>query len=191
MKNLLFFLVVLLLNLLPQLAFATDSANSQEHNALRELKVNVENAINSNDIKLLSTFLAQDFTLITADQTVLTTEEELLNYWKERFSSPNSIVTSMKTSVTASILTIFTSTDSGYCYGTSKDIYTLRNGKRIEFNAVWSTQLLKENGQWKIKLAHAGVNFINNPLLEAKSMSLVKKLGVFLKISTLPGEVQE
>ncbi|MCP3892011.1 MAG: nuclear transport factor 2 family protein [Desulfobulbaceae bacterium] len=190
MKKLLF-LVVLLVYFAPLTAFATDAENSAEHAALRELKTKVEDAINSGDIKTLASFLAKDFVFIAADQTVITTEEDLIGYWQKRFSSPDSIVTAMKTSITASIPTKFTSPVSGYCYGTSKDIYTLLNGKNIAIDSIWSTQLEKEDGVWKVKVAHAGVNYIDNPVLEAKSMSMFKKLGVLFKFSSLPGEVQK
>ncbi len=184
-----FFLVAM--TFFSQQTLASKGADSADHQALRALRSKVEKAISTADMALLETCLAKDFTLITADQTILTSKEDLVSYWDKKFNKEDSLVTTMKSALSASILTEFSSPDRGFCYGTSKDTYTLKNNRVMAIDSVWSAQLVKEEDEWKIKVAHAGVNFIDNPVLEAKSMSFFKRLMVLFGLSPFPGEVTQ
>jgi hypothetical protein len=44
-------------------------------------------------------------------------------------------------------------------------------------NVRWSATVVKENGEWKVALAHAGTDFLNNPVLDG-AKAVVKKIGV-------------
>lgn len=177
--------------LLAQQGFGADQKREKDHEALRTLRDKVETAINAGDIDQLKTHLAKNFTVIMPDQESIKTPEALSAYWDKMFKKKNSPVTSMKSKFTADVLTQFTGPDTGYCYGSNRDVYTLRNKRMIAMESIWSVLLIKEDGAWKIQLAHVGVNFLDNPVLEARSMSWFGKLMVALHLRKLPGEVKE
>jgi ketosteroid isomerase-like protein len=158
---------------------------------LRALRDKVEKAINAGDMKELRTCLAEDFTFITSDQTVLTNWTGIVTYWDGMFKNEKSPVTAMTSKFTADILTKFTGPNTGYCRGTSRDVYTLRNKRKVALQNTWSVMVIKEQGAWRISAAHVGVNFLDNPVLKAKEMSWFGKLCVGLKLRKLPGEVKE
>jgi ketosteroid isomerase-like protein len=162
-----------------------------DHKALRVLKEKAEQAFNSGDMDKLNSCFCKEFTLITSDQAVITNRAEIANYWNKMFKSKKSPLVSVKCAVTPEILTQFTDKDSGYCYGRSRDVYTLKNGRKIAMESRWSVVLAKEDGEWKIYSAHLGVNFLDNPVLKAGEMSWFGRLGVFLHPRKLPGEVKE
>ncbi len=170
---------------------AADPDCSSDHNALRALRDKVEISLNTGNMEDLRTCLAKDFTFITSDQTVLTNMTGMIAYWNSMFKDKKSPVTAMTSKFTADILTAFPSPGVGYCRGTSKDVYTLRNGRRIAMQNTWSAMLVKEKDDWKIRAAHIAVNVLDNPILAASKMSWFGKLCVALNLRKLPGEVKE
>lgn len=174
-----------------QQGIAADEDRSADHNALRALRDKVEASLNTGNIQDLRTCLAKDFTFITSDQTVLTNWTDVVTYWEGMFKNDKSPVKAMKTQFKADVLTQFYGPDMGYCHGTSRDVYTLRNDRKIEMINTWSSMLVKEQDGWKISAAHVAVNFLDNPVLEAREMSWFGRLCVALHLKKLPGEVKE
>jgi ketosteroid isomerase-like protein len=152
--------VIVLLCLL-QFGAMADSDRSADHQALRALRDKVETALNAGNIQNVRTCLASDFTFITSDQTVLTNWTATAAYWEGMFKSAKSPVKAMATKVTADVLTQFVGPDLGYCHGTSRDVYTLRNDRKIALTNTWSAMLVKEQGEWKIRTVHVAVNFLS------------------------------
>lgn len=166
-------------------AFAAEDNREADHVALRALREKVATAIDKQDVKALASCFARQFAFTTVDQTVVTSEAELQTYFDRMFRSKDALVTSMKTEPTADILTRFVDANTGVCYGSTKDTYTMRSGKVVEMNVRWSATLVKENGEWKIALAHAGTDFLANPVLDqmtqfTKTVGLVAALGGLL-----------
>lgn len=172
-------------------SMAADSDRAVDHDALRVLRDKIETSLNAGNMQDLRTCLAKDFTFITSDQTVLTNWTDVVAYWDEMLKNEKSPITAMTTEFTADILTQFSGPDIGYCRGTSKDVYTLRNKRKIAMQNTWSAMLVKEQDGWKISAAHVAVNFLDNPVLTARGMSWLGKLGVGLHMKKLPGEIKE
>lgn len=166
-------------------------AHATDHTALRALRDKVETSINAGDMEALRSCLAKEFTFVTSEQTVLTNLPAVVAYWDGMFKNEKSPVTSMTSTFTADIPTTFMAPDIGYCRGTSRDVYTLRNKRKVAVQSTWSTVLIKEDGAWKISAAHIGINFLDNPVLKAREMSWLGKLGIALKLRKMPGEVKE
>ncbi len=169
---------------------AQAAAREADHEALRALRKKVVTAISGQDLNALKTCFAKEFVFTTVDQTPITSQTDLVAYYERMFQAPDAPLSGMETDADAEILTRFTGPNTGYCYGTAKDTYTLRrNGRRIQIPSRWTCTMVKEEGMWKIAAAHAGVNFLDNPVVEARSMSLWRKLLVLLRLSKYPGQV--
>jgi len=147
--------------------------------------------MNAGDMKGLRDCLAKEFIFIASDQTVLTDLDGMVKYWDGIFKDEKSPVTCMTTTFTADILTEFTDPNTGYCRGTSRDVYTLKNGRKIALNNTWSAVLVKENGEWKVAVAHVGVNFMDNPILAYNELSWFSRMCIALHLCDMPGEVKE
>jgi ketosteroid isomerase-like protein len=176
---------------LAQQGVAAEADHTADHQALRVLRDKVETTLNTGNIQELGACLAKEFVFITSDQTVLTNLTGVVAYWDGMLKNEASPITGMKTKFKADGLTQFLGTDTGYCRGTSRDVYTLRKGQKIAVINTWSVILVKEKDSWKISKAHVAVNFLDNPVLEGKKMSWFGRLGVWLGLRTLPGEVKE
>ena len=147
-------------------AFAADDNREADHAALRALRDKITQAIDSQDIKALASCFAKEFVFTAVNQTVLTNETQMQVFFDQMFHSKDALVTSMKTEPKADILTRFIDANTGVCYGSSKDTYTMKTGKVVEMNIRWSATVVKEKGEWKVAIAHAGTDFLNNPVLE-------------------------
>lgn len=141
-----------------------DVDREKDHDALRGLMKQVTQALNQQDLDALASCFTRDFSLVTIDQSLLTNKASLVAYYDAMFKAPKSFVKSMTANPVADELTRFTGTDTGICHGTSKDTYTMKNGRAVVMESRWTALVVRENGEWKIAAAHAGVNFLDNPL---------------------------
>jgi len=188
LRTVLFIIICIAANL----SYAAGTAPDVEadHQALRVLKQNVVDALNGQDIDKLLTYFSKPFAFTTVTQEVLTSEDAVKDFYHRMLVSEDSPIKTYKVEPEADILTYFLSDKVGYCYGTSKDSYTLRrNDRTIEMTSRWTAVVVKENDQWKISVVHLGVDFTDNPILEANSMSMWQKFMVFLGIDKYPGEI--
>lgn len=136
-----------------------------DHQALRELLKKVELAINAQDAEAMRQCLAEQFFLITTDQRVITSFDELKAYYEEIFKADDAPVESMSAKLEADILTRFIDDSTGICYGTTTEHYNLRGGKRGSITSRWTAVCSRASGEWRVVAAHAGVDFLDNPVL--------------------------
>lgn len=155
----------------------TQDMRENDHEELRTLLVEVTDAFNKRDTAALAACLTKEFVFTTLDQQVLTSAGEIDDYYKKIFDSPDAFITDAKISPEASILTRFTDANSGYCYGINHEVYTMKDGRTVPMETHWTATVVKEEGRWKIAAAHAGVNFLDNPVIE-RSKKVAKKLSV-------------
>ena len=123
------------------------------------------------------------------DQTVLTSVTEIKEYYGRMLERKDSPIKQFIIKPKADILTRFIDENTGCCYGTSEDEYVLRrNDRKVTMPSRWTAIVVKEDGQWKIAAAHSGVNVLENPVLEAKGMSLWRKMMLGIGLGKYPGE---
>jgi len=148
-----------------------------DHDALRALRAKAVVAINSQDSRALASCCAREFVFTAIDQTVVTNEAQFAALFDRMFRGKAAIVTSLKADPEAAILTRFIDQNTGICYGSTKDTYTMKDGRVVVMNARWTATVVKENGEWKVAAAHVGVDFLNNPVL-TRVAAFAKKLAV-------------
>jgi ketosteroid isomerase-like protein len=170
----------------PALAPAADPREA-DHEALRQLMVRTTTAINNKDLKDLGAIFSPEFVFTSVDQTVITNRPQLAAYF-ERLLRPEAPVANVTMSPSADVRTRFVDANTGYCFGSSIDVYTLKDDRIVRIPSRWTATLVKENGEWHLAAVHTGVNFVNNPVLEARSLSFWRKLGILLHLSKPPYE---
>jgi len=166
-------LFVLLLLVCSCMAYAQQDARNEDHDKLRALKTKVADAFNKRDAQAIATCFTKEFAVTTIDQTTLTSAAAIEEHFRKIFNSPDSYVTDMKVSPDPEILTKFIDADNGYCYGKNHETYTMKDGHVVPMESRWTANVHKENGEWRITTIHAGVNFLNNPVL-ARSAARAK-----------------
>jgi ketosteroid isomerase-like protein len=162
-----------------------------DHEALRQLMKTATAAINAQDVSTLATCLAKDFVFVTIDQTVITNQQGIAAYYDRMLKGKDAPLASLAIKAEADVLTRFVDTNAGYCYGKSVDAYTLKDKRVFTLDVRWSALVVKEDGQWKAAVIHTGVDLLNNPVLTARSMSVWRKLGIFLHLVDPPYRMAE
>jgi ketosteroid isomerase-like protein len=144
---------------------AAEADREADHAALRQLREKAAAGINNLDAKALASCFAKQFAFTAVTQTVITNEAQAQEFFDRMFRSKDALLTSMKTDPTADIRTRFIDENTGVCYGSTTDTYTLRSGETVMMTNRWSATVVKEDGQWKVALAHVGTDFINSPVV--------------------------
>jgi uncharacterized protein (TIGR02246 family) len=151
---------------------AAEANREADHAALRQLRDKMATAINNQDVNMMASGFAKQFAFTTVTQTILTNEAQVKSFFDQMFRSPQALVTSMKTEPKADIPTRFIDDNTGVCYGSTVDTYTLKSGDVVQMTNRWSATVVKEDGQWKVAMAHVGTDFLNNPVLNRVQSSL-------------------
>ncbi len=160
-----------------------------DHAALRTLLTEAAEALNNRELDRLTDFFTDNFVLTAVDQTVLTDRASIKAYYEKMLCRDDSPVSSFHVAPKAEILTQFVDTNTGYCYGTSEDIYTVRkNGRQVTMTSRWTALVVKKEGDWKIAAIHSGVNFLDNPVLTARALPWWRKMFLAVGIGKYPGE---
>mgnify|MGYP006298482361 CR=1 FL=1 len=159
-----------------------------DHEALRALKQKVTEAIVAQDADKIVACFAKHFVFTTVDQRVITSKKGVREYYHEMIDGPDAPIAEIAIKAEADDLTRFIDANTGVCVGRSDEAYTLKDGKVFHMKARWTATVVKEDGQWKIAAAHVGVNVLDNPVLDARSMGFWKRIGVWLGIVDPPYE---
>jgi ketosteroid isomerase-like protein len=176
MKTMIVLPLLALLTCRPAVA-ATEPNREADHAALRQLRDKAATAINNLDGNALAPCFAKEFAFTTVTQAILTNQAQVRDYFDRMFRSPDALVTGMKTEPTADILTRFIDQNTGVCFGSTKDTYTLKSGEAVTMTNRWSATVVKENGEWKVATAHVGTDFLDNPVLDRAAAS-ARKLAI-------------
>lgn len=166
----------------------SEGSREADHDALRQLRAKVVTAINQQDVKSLSECFTREFVLTMSDQTVITNATQLEEYYNRMFKDPQGPLSKIETTAEADVLTRFTGENTGYTFGSALDTYTLKDKRVIRIKNRWTALVQKEDGAWKASAVHIGINFLDNPVLRIRTMSIWRKIGIKLHWSSLPSD---
>ncbi len=145
----------------------TDKARPADHKALKLLGEQTAKMLNEQDFEKMQSCFAKKFVFIPIDQRVITSVDGFKEYYRKIASDNAYGVTGMKITPSYDIPTVFTGDNTGYCYGTADNIFTLKDGKKVHVKSRWSANFVKEDGKWKIAMVQSGVDMLDNPMLSA------------------------
>ena len=166
---------------------STTALGEADHDALRKLMTEATGALNRLDAAALAKYLADGFVLTFADQTVITDMAELDGYIAGYFTADNAPLKSVSFVPEATEQVRFIDSRTGVVYGTSADTYTLADDTSLVFDTHWTATVVKEDGRWLVQTFHAGVNMLDNPILDATSQGSLFSGGVALLVGLLAG----
>ena len=150
---------------------AQPASDAADHEALRTLKTEVVNAINTRNVQSMDTLLHKPFMSTLISQDSFTDIPRLKAYFDDLFTRP--VLRINKMTMEAEVdepSWIYTGTFA-VARGSTKEIYELGDGRTYTIPGRWTATMIKDNGQWKVLAAHTGVNFIDNPVMTAVEKS--------------------
>ncbi|MCY1023338.1 nuclear transport factor 2 family protein [Pyxidicoccus sp. MSG2] len=179
--------VAVLLSLLATPVWAQDAAAGgapadveATHNALRALKQDMEDALNTQDVDRLVKHLTPDVVFTTMNNDVRVGKDAIRAYYDEMMRGPNRVVEKLTAKFEVDDLTHLYG-NTGVAWGSSKDHYVLTDGTDIVIDSRWTCTLVRQGDQWLISAFHYSTNVFDNPLL-----SKLKYYGaIFISVATL------
>ncbi|MDR3477459.1 MAG: nuclear transport factor 2 family protein [Gammaproteobacteria bacterium] len=138
-----------------------------DHDALRNLRKEAMEALNSNNFDHLTPLLDKSFTITTVDNHKFTKPEEFKAYWQSLLTGDKAVLKSIEFDPTADGLTEFLSPDIGVVYGTSTDTYHFTDGDIRKMHTRWTAVVRRNPDGWKLVAVHFSANIFHNPVLHA------------------------
>lgn len=152
---------------------ATDEAT---HNALRQLKTEMETALNNRDLDKIVANVDPNVVFTTMNGDVCRGPEQIRAYFHKMLEEPGHIVKNVKVSFEVDQLTTLYGGDTGVAYGSSKDHYELTNGSTFDIDGRWTCTMVKSGDRWVIAAFHYSANVFDNPVLDR--MKKLMMLGI-------------
>jgi hypothetical protein len=146
---------------------AQPASRAADHEALRKLKTDVVNAINTRDVQRIDTLLNKPFMSTLISQDSFNDVAPLKAYFDDLFTRRILRINKLTMEAEADEpAQIYTGTFA-VARGSTKEVYELGDGRTFTIPGRWTATTIKNGGQWKILAVHTGVNFIDNPVLTA------------------------
>jgi ketosteroid isomerase-like protein len=152
-------------------AQATNTGDEATHQALRDLRDAMVNAVNNSDIDALLSHLHKDVVFTAMNGEVCRGHDALRVYFNKMTKDPGHIVESLHVNPTVDRLTDLYG-NTGVSYGSSVDHYKLTTGQEFDIKARWTATLVKENDTWQLASFQSSANVFDNPILSKATSSL-------------------
>ncbi len=148
-------------------AKAQDAGQEADHQALRQLKADVLNAINTRNLARMDTLLHKPFLATVITQDSFDDAGALKAYFDGLFSRSVLRITRIRMDAEADELSqIYTGTFA-VARGSATERYELADGRGFDMKTRWTATAIKDNGRWTVLALHDGTNFLDNPVLGA------------------------
>jgi ketosteroid isomerase-like protein len=164
--RLLALLVTLLLTLAGAPAHAQDP-QGPEHEALRKLKADVLAAINARNLDRIDPLLHKPFMATVVTQESFNDAGALKGWFEGLFTRNIPRVTKITMEADADEAALIYQGTFAVARGPTKERYELGDGRNFDMRGRWTAVAMKDAGQWKVLAIHAGINFLDNPVMWA------------------------
>jgi hypothetical protein len=148
-------------------AIAQVNPPEADHAALRKLKDDVIDAINTRNLAAVDGMLHKPFLSTVVTQESFNETGKLRSWFDDLFSRPLLRLRHFRIQAEADEMAqIYTGTFA-VARGSTKERYELADGRGFDFDGRWTATAIKTNGQWRVLAIHAGTNFLDNPVINA------------------------
>jgi ketosteroid isomerase-like protein len=148
------------------------AAEDPSHEELRELRRNLVEALNANNIDRVLSLCHENIVMTAQNAEVARGRDGVRAYNSKMTEGPDRRVNSFTTDPTVDELSILHGDDTAIAFGSSKDHYVLPKGQNFVVNSRWTAVAVKEGDQWLIASLHVSANLFDNPLLKMALKSL-------------------
>lgn len=163
------------------------AAIEQTHNELRQLKTEVEAAMNKGDIEGVLKYAHKDVVLTSLNAGGGKGHAAVREYHDKLMKLPGRTVESVNVTFTPDELSLLYGGDTAISWGSSLGKYKLLGGTEYEVNARWTSTLVRDNDRWLIASFHISANLFDNPVLSAATKALYWAVGIAALIALIAG----
>jgi ketosteroid isomerase-like protein len=162
--------------------FAQTPAEEAEHQALRNIKVMYERAVNEDRLDLLKPYFATPFYGVMLTSKRVSTLDEMKQYWNEmkQLMGPGGMY-----HVTVIPERSVLMGDFALARGVTQDVVRMSDGKMLPFGTNWTAVLHKEGGTWKVLQVQGSMDPIHNPFVMNAIRVVAIRIAVIIGIIAL------
>lgn len=155
-------------------AAALDPAAVADHEALRRLKADLEQAVSKRDFALLGRVVQQPFMATLVTQDSFRTLPDLQRHYDGLFTRDFLRLKDVRITAEADELSEILTGTVALTRGSTQERYELADGRAFDMQGRWTAVSVRQpDGQWKLWGIHGGVDFLDNPVLLAIEKSVV------------------
>lgn len=143
------------------------------HQALRDLRDTMQQALNQRDVDELLNHVTDDVVFTTMNGDRVVGKENLRRYYHDMMDGSAAVVKSVVSKFEVEALSHLYGTDTAVAFGHSQDRYELTGGQAWTVTPQWSMTLVWQDGQWLIANFHYSVNMFDNPILNTQRQWLL------------------
>lgn len=158
------------------------------HEQLRMLRKEMVDAVNAGDVERLLTHLDDDVVVTFMDSQVCRKPAGVRAYLDRMLKGETRVVKEFHCEPTVDELTHLYG-DTGVAFGSSKDAYSLTDGREFLATTRWTGTLVRKGDRWKVASFHASESVFNNPILDLAKRALYWTGGVAGVVGLLAGVV--
>jgi ketosteroid isomerase-like protein len=156
---------------------AQDANEVADHEALRKLKTDVVDAINTQNFEAMDTLLHKPFLATVVTQDSFNDINAMKAYFQQLFTRNLLRINRIQMRADADELSqIYTGTFA-VARGRTVERYELADGRGFDIAGRWTATAMKEDGKWTVLAVHDGTNFLDNPVINAIERKLVTFAG--------------
>jgi ketosteroid isomerase-like protein len=160
-------LAIALLALIGGPLHAQQAGEAADHEALRKLKSEVISAINTKNLDRIDALLHKPFLATVVTQDSFNDAGKLKAYFEGLFTRRFLRIAKLTMDSDADEPAEIITGTFAVARGGTKERYEMADGRSFTLDGRWTATALKDAGQWKVLTIHSGVNFIDNPVINA------------------------
>lgn len=148
--------------------------NAADHDALRKLKADIEQAISKRDFDAMKRIVHQPFMITVVTQKSFTDIAPLKQYYDGLFARDTLKLKDIAITAEADELSQLVTGTVALTRGSTNERYQLADGRAFDLKGRWTATSIKEaDGSWRLLAIHTGIDFLDNPVLLAIEKSLM------------------
>lgn len=142
------------------------------HEELRQLKTDMQDALNEMDIDKKLARVTEDavFTTMNGDRVV--GRDGIRKYFEKMLKGANPIVKEVSVDFSVDELSHLYGDNTAVAFGSSRDKYLLSDGYAFEVEPKWSATMVRQGDKWLVANFHYSTNMFDNPVLTAQRKML-------------------
>lgn len=168
------FLVALILAATANGASAQGTEQAADHDALRKLKSELEQAVSKRDFEAAKILFHQPFMATVITQDSFTDLGTMKTYFDGLFARSFLRMKDLSIKAEADDLSSIYTGTFAMTRGSTLERYELADGRAFDMKGRWTAVSIKQSdGNWKLLGIHMGTNFLDNPVLNTIERSVL------------------
>jgi ketosteroid isomerase-like protein len=149
-----------------QAALPAEDGDSQVHAELRQMREELQAAIDASDIDAIVGFLDENVAVVWPDGAISRKREGVRQLLEQKLTGERATVQKHAIHVEMAERSILGGGDTAIAFGSLNSHLEMSSGAKLDLPGAWSATLVKADDRWLITSLHASTGLNDNPLVD-------------------------